>query len=469
MKNKNFLFLFIVILFITLVASCNKLDEKTYSQSSPDNFFSSKSDVDASLVGMYRPLQQCCGGYQQAGNFVLNSASDEGTSAIPLWGQFDDLTYGASANELNDLWIASYRSISAANFVLDNETKISDLDNTPDKSYAKAALAEAKFLRAVNYFQLVQMFGDVPLRISQAKRADEVDIPRNTVDEVYTQIIEDFKDAEANLPATNPAGKPTKWAASAFLAKVYLTRKDFPNALTKAQEVVTSGPYNLTATFQQVFDVNNKNNDEVIFAIQYIRQEGQGMRMEKLVLGPDDLFAAGSSGGWGISNIENGFYNKFNPLDDRITTTFSNPAPAQTTYYSGKWRDINGVSADGHGNDYIVYRYADLLLILAEASNEVNGPDAVAYNSINAVRNRALLPNLTVGLTKDQFRDSVLLERHLELSFEEIRWFDLKRTDRLKSTLIANGKTWNDKYYLFPIPQNEIDASDGKITQNPGY
>ena len=260
MKRKNILFLNILVLFFTIITGCKKLDEKVYSQLSPENFFGSKADVDAALTGMYRPIQACCGGYQQAGTFVLNSASDEGTSVLSQWGQFDNLTYTPAANELNDMWVAYYQSIGNTNFVIDNEAKISAIDNTSDKTLTKAAIGEAKFLRATNYFLLVQMFGDVPLRITQAKRADEVDIPRNTVDEVYTQIIADFKDAEASLPATNPAGKPTKWAASAFLAKVYLTKKDYPNALTKAQEVVTSGPYNLTTSFDKVFDVNNKNN-----------------------------------------------------------------------------------------------------------------------------------------------------------------------------------------------------------------
>ena len=116
-----------------------------------------------------------------------------------------------------------------------------------------------------------------------------------------------------------------------------------------------------------------------------------------------------------------------------------------------------------------MYRYADLVLVKAEAENEVNGASAAAYNEINKIRNRALLPNLKPGLTKDQFRDSVLHERNLELALEQIRWYDLKRTGRLKSAMESIGVRWNDKYYLFPIPRTEIDASNGKLTQNPGF
>jgi hypothetical protein len=166
-------------------------------------------------------------------------------------------------------------------------------------------------------------------------------------------------------------------------------------------------------------------------------------------------------------------YAQYNPADDRIATTFApyvnKPAGKIDSQYIGKWKDPAGASADGHGTDFIMYRYADLVLEVAEAENEVNGPTSKAYTAINAIRTRAHLPALVAGLSTDQFRDSVLQERHLELNWEEWRWFDLKRTDRLKSTLIADGKTWDDRYYLFPIPQSEIDASNKLITQNPGY
>jgi hypothetical protein len=465
MKNIS-CFLLIVIAGIT---SCNKLNETAYSQITTDNFFTTKNDVDAALTAMYRPIQQCCGGYEQSANFVLNATSDEGTSSNSTWGQYDNLTYTpGSSGDVHDIWVANYQSISSANYVLDNEKKIASLD--PDPTYAMAKLAEARFIRGMDYFELVQMFGDVPLRTTLTSRADQVDIPRTSADSVYAQIIADFTYAEANLPvAASATGHPTKFAATSFLAKVYLTMKDYQNALTKSEDVRDNGPYGLLPNFADIFDVDNKDNKEVIFDIQYIRQDGQGMRMEYLVLGPDNLFAAGATGGWGLSNVENGVINHYNPVDSRIATTFADPSPGLTTYYIGKWRDVKGVSADGHGNNYIVYRYADLLLEVAEAENEVNGPTIVAYNSINTVRTRANLPGLTTGLTQDQFRDSVLWERHLELNWEEWRWFDLKRTGKLKETLIADGKTWNDRYLLFPIPQSEIDASNKKIVQNPGY
>ena len=329
-------------------------------------------------------------------------------------------------------------------------------------------------MRATNYFELVQMFGALPLRTSLVSRADQVNIPRTSVDSVYALIISDLQFAEQNLPATpDAAGKPGKWAASSYLAKVYLTQKDYTNALAKASDVYANGPYQILPDFAQVFSVDNKDNAEVIFSLQYIRQNGQGMRIQDLSLGAYNPFAYQGTTGWGLSNVEQNMYTQYNPADDRIKTTFApyvnKPTDKVDSQYIGIWRDVQGVSADGHGNNFILYRYADLVLQVAEAENEVNGPTAKAYTAINTIRTRAKLPNLTAGLTKDQFRDSVLQERHLELNWEEVRWFDLKRTDKLKPTLIADGKTWDDRFYLFPIPQTEIDASNHLVTQNPGY
>ena len=465
MRTNNLLNRLVLALLVGLQSSCTSVDEKIFSQNTPGTYFSGQADVDAALVGMYKPWAECCNGPGQAGSFILNSASDEGNAQIQ-WGQFDQLTYTPTGpGEIGDHWRSLFVSIARANFVLSNQAKIEA--NSP--ATAKAALGEAKFVRALSYFQLVRMWGGVPLRTKQVERVDETNIARNTEDEVYAQIIQDFTDAEQSLPAKAPAGKPTKWMASAFLAKVYLTHNDFAKAFTKANEVISGGPYKLIPNYADVFSVENENNAEIIFAIQYIRQDNLGMRLEPLVLGPDDKFAYGGSGGWGLSYVEDGFYQKYTKTDDRLSTTFANPAPGLKTYYTGKWRDTKGVSADGHGNDFIVYRYADLLLIQSEAANELNGATPAALTGVNQVRARAKLPALASTLSKEQLRDAIINERMFELSWEQHRWFDLKRTGRLKAALIAVGKKWDDRYLLFPIPQFEIDASNGLIKQNPGY
>ncbi len=439
-----------------LFTQCNKLEETVYSQTTESVFFASQKDVTAALTGMYRPRQACCGGYGQSGTMVLNGTSDEGNGASQ-WGDFPKLVFTASVGgegEIYQWWTSSYAAIAGANLIIDNEAKILAIDNSAaGQAFAKAAIGEAKFWRALNYFELVQMYGGVPLRTTQTKRADQVNIPRNTVDEVYTQVIQDFKDAEVNLPATAPKGIVKKWAASAYLAKVYLTRKDYTNALAKANEVINSGAYTLAPTFADVFDITKENGPEDIFALQFVNVDQQGTRFASL-------------SGWGITSVDPSLYPKFAATDSRRAVTFTDPTnPASN---QGKWL-FPGNSGDNQPNNFIIYRYADLVLIKAEAENEVSGATIAAYTEINKVRNRAGLPNLTAGLTKDQFRDAVLNERNLELALEQIRWFDLKRTDRLKSTLIAAGRPWNDRYFLFPIHQIEIDASNGVLTQNPGY
>lgn len=434
---------------------CSDLEEEVFSQSTEDTFFQNVNDIQAALTGMYRPMQTL-GGYQQAGHFILNGTSDEGKMARQ-WGTFDRLDYTPLSNgEINDWWRTSYQSISGANLIIDNKEKIENLIGDD----SKAVVAEAKFLRAVIYFQLVQMYGGVPLRVKQVRRADGVNIARSTEEEVYDQIIADFEAAEEDLPPNSDPGVIKKSAATAYLAKVYLTRNNYPKALEKATEVVNSGAYGLAQTFSDVFDIASENGSEDIFTIQYVRSDGQGMRLESL------------TNAWGLGGTETDLYYKYDPTDSRRSITFLDDAIVNngtSPEKQGKYVDPDKASADGQGNNFIVYRYADLLLIKAEAENEANGPTTAAYAEINKVRSRANLPNLASNLSKDEFREAVWNERNLELAMEEIRWYDLKRAGRLESVLSATGATWNDKYLLFPIPQQEIDASNGLITQNPGY
>lgn len=444
-----------IMLLSVFIWRCNNLEEQVFSQSTEDTFFQSVNDINAALTGMYRPMQQCCGGYQQAGHFILNGASDEGKVTGP-WGNFDRLDYTSASNgEFNDWWTNSYKSISTTNLIISNKEKIENLIG--EKS--KAVIAEAKFWRAVNYFQLVRMFGGVPLRTTMVKRADDVHIARSTEEDVYNQLIADFEAAEQDLPSTSAPATINKWAATAYLAKVYLTRKNYTKALEKATQVVNSGAYALAQSFSDVFDIASENGSEDIFTIQYIHVDQQGMRLEPL------------TNAWGLSGLETDLYSKYDPSDTRRNTTFldGNIDGGTRPEKQGKWLDANSVSADGSANNFIVYRYADLLLIKAEAENEVNGPTQAAYTEINKIRSRANLPNLASNLSKDEFREAVWNERNLELALEQIRWYDLKRTDRLGSVLSATGAPWNDKFLLFPIPQQEIDASNGLITQNPGY
>lgn len=469
---------------VFFATGCNDLEEVSYSLPTPDNFFGSTGDVAAAIQGMYPPLQVSPGNsgpYLQNRGWMLNAPSDEGdTNDFGFgWGNLDLLKYTPGSQdvtrEVYEYWKATYQSIASANFVLDNEAKIKALyqnagvlkPNTP--ATAAHALAEARFMRAVNYFDLVRAFGPVPLRLTVPKRLDEVNIPRSPEEQVYVQIIQDLAFAEANLP-TKPdrIGQPVQAAASAYLAKVYLTRKEFPKALEYANKVVGTGTYQLLPKFADVFAVDNENNQEVILDIQFTRLPGVGNRFPHIWTAGTD---ATPNGGWGLAYMEQSMYAKYPATDDRTATTFLNAKPNEPTYFVGKWKDPRGLAADGHENNFILFRYADLLLIQAEAANEVAGPTAAAFAPLNAVRARAKLPALT-GLSQAAFREAVLQERHLELCYEQHRWFDLKRTGKLREAVEKLGKkdiVWNDRVLLFPIPDPEIRASNGVLTQNPGY
>ncbi|NJC25700.1 RagB/SusD family nutrient uptake outer membrane protein [Neolewinella antarctica] len=460
------------LLFLGLTVSCSAdLEEEVFSQASPTAYFNSRGDVRTALNGMYDPIQQCCGSYSQGRSFLLNTVIDEGTMLAGNWGNYEKLIYTATSNgEPNNIWASNYLSINAANFVLENEDKIRALDG-PAGTFANSALGEAAFLRAVGHFDNVRMWGAVPLRTSVAKTTAELDIPRSTEAEVYAQVLADFTFAAANLPeAPTETGRPSSWSAKAYLAKVHLTLGDFPAAVSFAQDVIDNGPYELVTPFAAVFDVTNENNAEVIFDIQYARVNLEGSRMAQLSTGNNTAFTAFGRGGWGLQIAETQLFEKYLEVDDRRATTFSSllPHPTNGFYYYGKWRDPQGVSIDGHENNFIVYRFADVLLIHAEALNEVNGPTPQAYAAINQVRTRAGLAGLEAGGSKEQFQDAVLYERHLELALEQHRWFDLKRTGQLKASLIAAGKPWDDRYLLFPIGQQELDISS-QLVQNPGY
>mgnify|MGYP003633518421 FL=1 len=400
--------------------------------------------MDAALNGMYDPIQRCCGGYSQQRSMVLNTVSDEGDMTWSNRGNYDELLFDATSNSDHvSMWNSNYLAINGANFVLDNAEKIEALDDTNDGSFAKAALGEAAFWRGIVYFDNVRLWGAVPLRITVAKSADELNIARSPEAEVYEQIIKDLVFASENLPATpREIGRPSSWSAKSYLAKVHLTMKNYDLALNVARDVVNNGPYRLLDSFADIFDVNNENNDEVIFDIQYVRVNGEGSRMAWLATGNNTNFANFGRGGVGLQHVEAGFFEKFSEDDDRRATTFASlePHPDRGVYYYGKWRDPQGISVDGHENNFITLRFADIVLI----------------------------PDLTTGLSKDEFRDVVIFERHLELALEQHRWFDLKRTGKLAEVLTSTGRPWNERFLFFPIGPQELDFSDA-LEQNPGY
>ncbi|SEN86133.1 Starch-binding associating with outer membrane [bacterium A37T11] len=510
------------IFFTVLMNSCGDfLEENPSSVVSEEQYYNTESDAITAINAVYFHLNtnKVQSPYNTLFNTGMNMAGDDedpgpGATNADV-RSLSVLSHSSSNLRVYELWQQHYAAIRKANVVL---AKVPDITFT-NEATKNRILGEAKFLRALFYFNLVRLYGGVPLIIEYQNyvSASDYAVPRNTSEEIYAQIEKDLTEAVDVLPdsySSPDEGRATAGAAKALLAKVYLTEASLPlklianyqKALEKAEEVLSptdggSGnySYDLFDDYSHVFLPAYKNGVEHIFSAQMNAVSGQGNSEN-----PRAIYSSipGLSGNYAhmvrfYTEGQDKFYNIYKIYkvsDKRRDVTFvtnftspsngkqyglaiSNPVVAQdSTPFWHKWWDPDNTSVTGNSEANVtILRYAEVLLIHAEAENEVNGPTEKAYRSINKVRNRAGLSNLTAGLSKDAFRDSVYLERRLELSYEYQRWFDLIREKDanghgiLLTSLQKVGKTnVKDKHYLYPIPQTELD-NNALLTQNPGW
>lgn len=471
----------ILLCLIGLMTSCEVLDQKPESNFTPANFYKNADDAKAAVSAVYDPLNNA-NLYSQVMWILQDQATDDAewgngrSTANQPKNDLDKYTFTPATNTFQAIWSTVYSAINRANAV------ITRLPAVPMDEVLKARyMAEAKFMRGFYYFTLVRLFGGVPIMTTETTSLNDLSVARASVDEVYTLIVQDFTEAETVLPASYTGadrGRATKGAATAFLAKVYLTRQDWAKAAAKAKEVIDSGQYDLWANFADAFLIANKNGKEAVFEMQALSGGfGEGSWMQGYMRPNFDR--VNGVAGFGDDPATENLYRAYRDDDKRRNVTLrlysatSTPAaPASVLFpcYVYKYLDPAATgNADG-GNNYPIIRYPDVLLMYAEALNELGANNAEAYATINRIRNRAGLPNLTPNLTQAQFRDSVLLERRLELAFEGHRWYDLARTKRLISAMKAQNPAINvaEHHYLFPIPQTERDVNP-KLEQNPGY
>jgi hypothetical protein len=357
-----------------------------------------------------------------------------------------------------------------------------------------ALLGEARFLRAWCYRNLVWSWGGVPIRREPTESVEQAGGKRESVADVYNFITEDLKFAEINLP-NKPAlaGKPTKWAAKTMLADIYLFTEKWADARDKADEVITSSGYSLVpvkvaSDFDQLFGPTAITSVEDIFSIKYARTVGSEIAQQYAQ--PNSAYSSGGYGSfYGLPTFP--LLRDWDKQDLRyqydIYTSYPNKqgvivqAPASAPILFGKFKDPG--FAPSHGNDYPIYRFADALLIYAEAASQASGgPTALALERLNMIRRRAYgqVPTapsavdykLSDAPTQQAFRDLVIKERAYEFLNEGKRWFDLIRTKTVKPVVkAAKGIDVPDYFLLFAIPKNEIDNNpdiDPK-DQNPGY
>lgn len=473
----------LLIVAASTLTACNKLAEDPTSYITASQFYKTQSDATAGVTAIYSELisdgtEQPL--YGREINFLADMTTDDltaGPSAInPNVRALSSITYTSTDDRVEVIWRQLYTGISRANAAIDAIPTIQF-----DTTLRSRLVRESKFLRALFYFNLVRFYGDVPLVLhnpADASNLSNLKVDRSPAATVYAQIIADLTDAQ-NLPISYSGadiGRATGGAAKSLLVKVYLTQQNWTAAISKAQEVI-NGPYGyaLFPNYADVFNPATKNGVEHIFSAQISSNGGLG--------NSSTLMGANFTGF--VGNVpadipaDSSVYKQFSSTDTRRAVTFYtslvNPATGLVynfpTFYFGKYVDRSELSTPGQSNiNFPILRYADVLLMYAEALNEVQGPVPAAYSAINQVRVRANTGNLTTGLSQTAFRDSLYAERRREFVQEAQRWFDLVRTNQLVQAVskVASKTNVSAKNYLFPIPASETSLNPG-LTQNPGY
>lgn len=479
--------------------SCSDfLDESDPSNFTEENYFTQPAHARSSVNAIYAPLREPMssgfgGGAWMMPEFATGLAGTDLGQAVNSYF-IKDLRNTSDNGYGQTYWTQYYKGIAGANLSL---AKIPGI--TMDAAEMKKVLGEAYFLRAFYYFQLVQMFGNIPLVTQPVNlQSDQLRPSAATPEAVYNQIVEDLKAAEASgLPMTENSGKVTLGAVKSLLAKVYLTMAGYPLqkgaayydlAAKKAEEVIDSKAFKLFTSYDDLHNPAKKNIEENIFMIQYKTQlipsnwQVSIIPYNKNISAYSDETGGIYATGDFVKSFETGdlrakekqfFFTKFTNESDR------NKEVDLGGYFIYKHFDnVAQTSTANSDLNWPVIRYADVLLMYAEAANEVGGPSAKAYEAVNAIRTRAQLPALA-GLTKDTFREAVWAERWHELCFENITWFDMvrlrkaynvttKKFDNYVGHKFSYGPTLTERELLFPIPTPEI-RNNTNLKQNAGY
>jgi hypothetical protein len=486
-----------LIIFLTGISiaglySCKKLDENPSSVIVAQQFYKTASDATSAVNAAYSTLNSDPAGdfplYGRQLNLLVENGSDNQvyspSNTNPDVRALGTATYISSNSRVQKVWQQLYYGINRANIAIDNIPAIQ-----MDSTLRDRLVRESKFIRGLLYFNLVRLYGAVPLVLHNPTTINPsaLLVGRTSVDSIYLQIVSDLKDA-TNLPKSysgTDLGRATAGAAHTLLAKVYLTRQNWTDALTQLNIVINGGyGYALFPSYYDAFQKATKNGKEHIFSAQFETNLGAVNSTQYL----SQSFISFNTQTWPIDvPADSSLYRLFSATDTRRAVTFYNSvynaATGQTVVYSNQYVPYFNKFVDysltplttqaQSGINYPILRYADVLLMYAEAQNELSGgPTADAYAAINQVRTRANVPNLTASLNQSDFRDSVFLERRKEFIQEGHRWFDLVRqggttlVDALHK--IPAKSAASAKNTLFPIPLVEVQLNS-KLTQNLGY
>ncbi len=517
---------FTLLLGLALAAGCHDgfLEEQPYDFVAPENFFKTVLDGESAVSGIYSTFIDPTALYGRDFMFVLETPTETVTtrqnSTNPK-GQLDAFRHDSGHEYLNGAWRIFYLAINRAN------TTIEGLEGaTFNPAVRDRLIGEAKFLRALAYFNLVQLFGDVPLKLEATSGLDNLTIARAPQSEVYAAIIADLEAAAAILPLKSAytgmnIGRASRGAAQTLLAKTYMTRgalaldesgnpmvaksigstADFQKAVDLLKQVQGSGQYQLISLSRLWPYYKEERNAEIVFDFTGITGTNSRMNLSGW------MTPRGCTMGrrqFSDFHATLDYFLSFQKTDQRMqqfvmecTLAGSNKlvrfdpnnvkGDGYVTDGPAVWKYIDDIDiGTGDNQNFVLLRYADVLLSLAEAANEAaKAPTGEAYAAINTVRSRASLPDLTPGLSYAQFKDSVFVERRKEFIMEGWGWYDsIRNWTWFKKRLEAHMQLGQNnasqtayvkeifplepRYRFMPIPQNAIDRNP-ELTQNPGW
>lgn len=513
MRTKNKISLWATAIMMISAVSCKKgfLDRNPLDSPSSGTFWTSENDVQTALAGVYSRLQSNFLGYQRV---YLEGLSDNAYAdpANPILGNLSILTTGgmtSAAGALSNFYSTPHRQITSANYFLDN------VDKAAISEASKAVLkAEVRFLRALAYFDLVQNFGDVIVYDHFFSTIEGAKIAKSPRDQVYAFINEDLDFAIANLPDIAYKGHAVKGSAQGIKARVLLTQQRFADAVPILQQIISSGKFGLSNDYAALFKTSGQAtsavNKEIMFSTQYLAPDNiqrnlQGMDLELgsySQLQPYNDLVNEYEMKDGKPANQSPLYDPANPYanrDPRLDLTVKLPnevwkspsgdewtptTASSTGFVMEKYVDLSRAPFNPSktsvltDQDYIHLRYADVLLMYAEAKNEVSGPDASVFDALDQVRQRPGIdmPKVDQAIynTKEKLRDFIRHERRIELALEGHRYNDLKRWNiaHLKlptlKTPAGTSYVFEEKNYVFPFPQSELD-NNPNLVQNTGY
>nr|WKN34893.1 RagB/SusD family nutrient uptake outer membrane protein [Tunicatimonas sp. TK19036] len=483
-----------------LASGCEEfLTKNDPSNFTVDTYFTAPEHAVSAVNSIYQDLREGKGGGFGGAPWMMlefqtglaNTELGQADNSIIIRNlqNTSDNSYG------NTFWVSHYHGIANANLAL---AKIPDIEMDPVQK--ERLLGEARFLRAYYYFNLVRIFGEIPLIDETVDLSSEELYPgESPIQDIYDLIVEDLTRAEdAGLPFRDQDGRASLGATKSLLANVYLTMAGYPLnggsqyyelARDKAKEVIDAGEYTLFSDYNDLHDEATENLGEHIFMVQFNRTDHNSDGLQVSII-PYNQGISLYSAETGAIFAQREFIESYEPGDKRVEEkefyyrTFSLEADRSQTVDLGGWYIFKHMDVAAHttnavtGLNWPLIRYAEVLLTYAEASNEVSGPTAEAYEAVNQIRRRAEIPELA-GLDQNTFREAIWRERWHELSYENITWFDMVRLrkafnvetlefeDYVGHTFVY-GPTLTERELLFPIPTNEVRNNE-KLTQNPGY